>query len=113
MTDRPAKFQRGVSFVHTFTIPPEYIDGHFSSWLPLAQVRCKGNTLPAGLVTHLDCAWEDKLIARKIGVRVTDTENWPIDTIHVDVLLTSPSGECFRTDPLVLEVVPGVSVVVP
>lgn len=113
MTTRPMKFKRGDSFSTTFTMPAQYDDGHFANWLPLAQVRCQANVLPAGLVANLDCAWEDKVLARKMGVLVKNTENWPIGLIHVDVLLTSPSGEYFRTDPLELEVEPGVTVVVP
>lgn len=113
MTTRPMKFKRGGSFSTTFTIPSEYNDGHFANWLPLAQVRCASNALPNGLVAVLDCAWEDKVLARKMGVMIKNTDKWPTGLIHVDVLLTSPSGENFRTDPLVLDCVPGVTEVTP
>lgn len=113
MNKRPMIFKRGGSFSTTFTIPAEYSDGHFAGWLPLAQVRCESNTLPAGLVVTLDCAWEDAIITRKMGVLIKNTDNWPAGLIHVDVLLTSPFGEGYRTDPLVLECVPGVSEVTP
>lgn len=111
--NRPMHFTRGGSFSTTYTIPTEYADGHFSNWLPLAQVRCLDNSLPAGLVATLGCKWEDKSTARKIFVSAKDTERWPTGLVHVDVLLTSASGENYRTNPLVLEVVPGVTQVTP
>lgn len=56
---RPTRFTRGGSFSHTFDIPPQYVDGSLTDWLPLSQVRVHANRQPDGLVHVLECKWFD------------------------------------------------------
>lgn len=113
MTTRPNLFVRGNAFSHTFDVPPAYADGTLANWLPLAQARVADNRLPEGLIVTLDHAWVDPTVARKIRVTTPNTEHWPVGLFEVDVLLTSPSGDYARLPKLVMECVPGVTIVVP
>lgn len=113
MINRPVVFHRGGMFTHTFEIPEGIANGHFSTWLPLAQVRKYANTQPDGFIQELESEWVDQGLARKITVRAKNTEKWPTGLVHLDLLLTSPSGDYYRVDPVLLEVEPGVTVVTP
>lgn len=113
MTDRPPLFRRGTSLIQTLTIENSFANGYFANWLPLAQVRVANNVQPDGLIATLDCAWEDAMLTRKMGIRINNTEGWPAGLIQLDLLLTSPSGESYRTPPMVFDCVPGVTEVTP
>lgn len=110
---RPTQFIRGNTFTHTFDIPSDFADGKFSDWLKLSQVRTANNRMPAGLVTELKCEWKDPTVSRQMVVSIDATEAWPTDLLQVDLLLTSPSGEYYRTPAFTFECIPGVTEVTP
>ena len=87
------RFKRGTTFAYAGTFPVADAGGNpvdLTGWFGQSQLRRADAT--AELVEDLSFQWLDPA-AQTFVIRAADTTLWPLATLEIDVVLTSPTGE--------------------
>lgn len=104
MTTKPVPFKRGTTFSIVVPMPPEFEDGFFSTWITKAQIRKEKNSQENGLIANLATFWVDAETSRELTLQHHLTDKWPLGTAEVDVLMTSPEGQKFSTNTILINI---------
>lgn len=102
-------FKRGSTFAYMFEVPAEVPDGFFRNWFPKAQLRKSRMDTQKGLISDLDCYWNDEVKARQIIVRHLTTDHFPLGDAELDIRLESASGETIMTQTQLIKIERGIT----
>lgn len=109
MCDTPVSFKRGSTFAFAFQIPEQVPDGYLSGWLPTAQLRKARNDGPTGLIADLECFWDVEDTARRVIVRHTMTDKWPVGPVELDIRFNSVDGETIQSTTVKINIIRGIT----
>lgn len=85
--------KRGDTFDFVAIFPDTVPEGSFLDFVPTAQIRDFADRL----VSNVECEWVDPLTTMSVSLHVSDTSQWRLGPVDMDIQLKRPSDGVVRS----------------